>query len=227
MISYPKIPTVWARDPRTNNKTLIEGAWATPELAYLADKPWLFTEKVDGVNIRIIWIEGGPHGTLRIEGRTDKTELQQPGLMSALWGIFEPQLARFADVFAGAKLNEHPVCLYGEGYGGGIQGKTYGRDDPGFVLFDVRVGDWWLERNNVLDVAAEFDLLAVRKVGACGTLLDMIALAREGFHSAFGPLEAEGIVATPTTQLLARDGSRIITKIKTKDFPKGTGKETK
>ena len=55
MNPYHKIPTVYLRDPETKFKTLIEGAFATPELFYLAQNEWWWTEKVDGTNIRIMW----------------------------------------------------------------------------------------------------------------------------------------------------------------------------
>jgi len=39
-----------------------------------------------------------------------------------------------------------------------------------------------------------------------------------GFMSAWGEFKAEGIVARPSIELIARNGKRIITKIKHKDF---------
>lgn len=50
---YHKIQTAWLRDPETGFKTLIEGAWAKPEFEYLAGTKWVFTEKVDGTNMRL------------------------------------------------------------------------------------------------------------------------------------------------------------------------------
>ena len=49
---YPKIQTLFKRDDRN---VIIEGDWSVPEFAYLADKPWRWTEKVDGTNIRLHW----------------------------------------------------------------------------------------------------------------------------------------------------------------------------
>ena len=37
-------------------------------------------------------------------------------------------------------------------------------------------------------------------------------------RSTWGDFEAEGIVARPKTELMARNGSRLITKIKCRDF---------
>ena len=43
-------------------------------------------------------------------------------------------------------------------------------------------------------------------------------LARKGFNSYWGDFKAEGIVARPAFELKARNGKRLITKIKYKDF---------
>ena len=53
MYEYHKIVTVWERDPETNHKYLKTGVWAEPEFEYLKDCVWLWTEKVNGTNIRI------------------------------------------------------------------------------------------------------------------------------------------------------------------------------
>jgi hypothetical protein len=111
-------------------------------------------------------------------------------------------------------------CLYGEGYGPKINkaGRNY-RQDQDFVLFDVRVGPWWLERPNIENVASKFGLWVVPIIGR-GTLAEMIAYAEAGFNSTWGEFPAEGIVARPAVELQNRDGSRIITKIKHRDFRK-------
>ena len=51
-----------------------------------------------------------------------------------------------------------------------------------------------------------------------GTLHDAIAAAKAGITSTWGNFQAEGIVARPKTELKARNGNRIITKIKCRDF---------
>lgn len=43
-------------------------------------------------------------------------------------------------------------------------------------------------------------------------------MTRKGIKSQWGDFIAEGIVARPATELLTRNGERIITKIKHKDF---------
>jgi len=52
-----------------------------------------------------------------------------------------------------------------------------------------------------------------------GTLKDMVAMTKSGFKSRWNDdLIAEGIVARPETEMRRRNGDRIITKLKYKDF---------
>ena len=41
------------RDEQT--KKFLIGQYSTPEIEYLKDNDWVFTEKIDGTNIRIMW----------------------------------------------------------------------------------------------------------------------------------------------------------------------------
>lgn len=204
---YHKIQTVFKRDPETKFKTLLEGKYATPEFDYLKDNQWIFTEKVDGTNIRVIWDEND----IFFKGKTDKAQIP-PFLASKLEYIFIDK--PFENIFDG------PTCLYGEGYGAKIQkGGKYIPDGVSFVLFDVKISDWWLKRGDVEDIAQKLGIDVVPIIGV-GTLEDMVELAELGFGSQWGNFQAEGIVAHPDVELKTRSGHRIITKIKYKDFPR-------
>ena len=109
------------------------------------------------------------------------------------------------------------MCLYGEGYGTGIQKGGCYRDDKGFVLFDVWVNGWWLRREAVFDIADQLAIGVVPVVGV-GTLPELVREVKAGFESQWGRFEAEGVVARPVVELCARNGQRIITKLKYKDF---------
>ena len=50
--TYQKIPGPFRRDPATNKLT---DEWSSPDLGLLAGIDWIFTEKIDGTNIRVIW----------------------------------------------------------------------------------------------------------------------------------------------------------------------------
>lgn len=208
MKTYHKIPTVFSRDPNTNYKTLVESQFATPELDYLQHNIWVFTEKVDGTNIRVMF----ENGEITFGGKTDKAQIPA-SLVNKLNEIFLPQKELFIEIF-----NDAEVCMYGEGYGPKIQkgGGNY-RNDQSFVLFDIRIGEWWLKREDVEDIATKLGLDIVPIIGE-GTLREMVDKAKKGFNSIWGDFAAEGIVARPKTELIARNGQRIITKIKFKDF---------
>ena len=207
MNPYHKIKTVYQRDPENKYKTLINGQYATPEFSYLAMNEWLFTEKVDGTNIRIMF-DGE---TITFGGKSNRAQLYAP-LVTRLQERFLSQIDTFKECFPDG------VCLYGEGYGAKIQkgGGKY-RQDVDFVLFDIKIGDWWLQHEDVCDVATKLNVDVVPIIGR-GTLPEMVHKARLGFDSVWGDFNAEGIVARPTIELFARNGNRIITKIKTKDF---------
>jgi hypothetical protein len=210
MEEYHKIQTVYKRDQENNNKTLLEGQFSLPEFEYLQHNEWVFTEKVDGTNIRISQEE--PGGKLRFKGRSDNSSIPAT-LVEHLNDTFLPMQALFASVFPGAQ-----VCLYGEGYGPKIQkgGGNY-RKDASFVLFDVNIGGWWLQRQDVVDIAHKLAVKVVPVLGR-GSLLSMVEHARAGITSTWGDFQAEGYVARPATEMCTRNGHRMITKIKCKDF---------
>lgn len=213
MKEYHKIDTVYKRDPANKHKTLIDGDYSTPEFAYLERCPWVFTEKVDGTNIRVMADKtAGPEHCIRFGGKTDAAAIPA-FLFEKLQQRFLPQAAALTEMFPDG------ACLYGEGYGARIQkgGGNY-RADQDFVLFDVKVGDWWLQRSAVEEIAGKLGLDVVPIIGT-GTLPEMVEMAKAGFASRWnGAFGAEGIVARPATELKDRAGRRIITKIKHRDF---------
>lgn len=217
--TYCKIHSVFKR---TERGVFIDGDWARPEFAYLADCPWVWTEKVDGTNIRI-GLDGDEEiaqisgqRAFRIGGRTDSAQIPAT-LIEAINALgLEPKMRE--------QFPDGDVTLYGEGYGARIQkgGGNY-RADQGFVLFDVRVGRWWLTRDAVEEVGAALGVDVVPLV-ANGPLSSMVETFRlyatdgEAITSHWGAFAAEGIVGTPAVPLFARDGSRVIVKLKHKDF---------
>lgn len=208
MGEYHKIQTVFKRDEAT--KHIVEGDYSLPAFEYLKDNEWVFTEKVDGTNIRVMW--NGE--SVVFGGKTDNAQIPVK-LLYALQDLFEGTVHKqlFKDTFPDSQ-----VCLYGEGYGVGIQsGGNYFQDKNDFVLFDVNIGGLWLERENVDNIASKFGIKSVPIIGT-GTLKDAIEMTRSGFKSQWGDFIAEGIVARPKTELMTRRGERVITKIKYRDF---------
>ena len=84
-------------------------------------------------------------------------------------------------------------------------------------MFDVKVGGWWLKREDVEGIASKLGIKVVPVIGS-GTLQQAIDFVKNGFKSEWGDFIAEGLVLRPLIELKARSGERIITKIKHKDF---------
>lgn len=210
MKEYIKITTLWGREDKRPHNMII-GQYAKPEFELLKDVEWTFTEKIDGTNVRVMW-DGN---RVMFNGKTDNAQLPTP-LFYALEKLFMGQAneQKFEEMFG-----KDPVCLYGEGFGNKIQavGKEYNPDGVDFILFDVKIGDWWLERHNVEDIATKLDIKIVPVVYT-GTLQGASDFVAGGFKSTIADVKAEGLVGTPSTPLLNRKGERIITKIKHRDY---------
>jgi len=206
---YPKINGLYKRGEKGK---IVDGEFSRPEFEYLADLDWQWTEKVDGTNIRL----GYDFASLRlsIAGRTDRAQIP-PDLLTVLQELQDsmPWDKAFPEI-------DEVVTLYGEGYGARIQkgGGNY-RPDPGFVLFDVKVGEFWLSRENVEDVAGKMGLDVVPVV-----LLAPIREAEEAVKKDYvrsvwpGVDRPEGLVGRPSVPLFTNRGDRITTKIKWKDY---------
>lgn len=213
-MTYHKIQTMFKRDQRD---AMIVGDWTDPVFEYLQDNKWRCTEKINGTNIRIK-VEPSPDITdneckVQFDGRTDNASLPARLVNWMVEKFFHPSMLKVL-------YEKFPdgATLYGEGFGAGISkgGGNYGPDQT-FILFDVRVGDWWLQRDAVNDVAKTLSLRSVQVVGEY-TLREAIAIVEKGYNSAFGDFLAEGLIAEPLIPMFNRKGERIITKIKTRDF---------
>lgn len=206
MTPYHKIQTIYKREKFKNNR-LIEGDWSLPEFQYLSENMWVFDEKIDGTNIRIMFDK--EENKVSFGGRTDNAQIPVT-LYEKLQELFP--LEKFQNF-------ESSICLYGEGFGKKIQkaGSLYNPNGVDFILFDVKAGRWWLQREDIEKIASDLGIQIVPQIGF-GTLFDAISMVQDDFKSTFGDFQAEGIVARPMVPLAARNGSRIITKIKCCDF---------
>lgn len=209
-MEYPKINSIFKR----NEKGSFTNEYSLPEFEFLKDNLWEFTEKIDGMIVRVIW----DRNNLKFSGKTDNAQMPIP-LIEKLQQIFTKD--KMQKIFPEGK-----VILYGEGFGVNIQsGGKYIREGVDFILFDVLVDTWWLNRDSLEDIADKLGIKIVKLVGE-GTLSGAIEMAKKGFNSEFGDFIAEGIVLKPKVQLFSRKGDRIITKVKYKDFKGGRGKSS-
>lgn len=214
-MEYQKIQTIFMRD---DNGLIIPTAFTRPEFEWLKDCKFRAEEKIDGTNIRIelyFDVEGCCY--VQFKGRTDKAVIPEH-LMKKLQDIFCG--LNFIEIFNAPK--DTKVTLYGEGYGCKIQGcgGRYIHDDCNFVLFDVKVGNYWLSRENVCDIASKCSIDVVPQLGYM-TLMEAIKFVYDGFKSIVAEdssLDAEGLVLKTPDNLLFRNGERIVMKIKSKDF---------
>ena len=140
-------------------------------------------------------------------------------------------------------LEPYPITLYGEGYGGGIQkgGSEYTSKTKGgavsFRLFDVLVGETWLRRDDVEDVAMNLNIRTVPLLlvpdyaspgGVVGSTRPVLSNVVDFVHSGIKSIvaqeegteghQAEGIVAFTEEPLYNNRGQRLQFKLKTADF---------
>lgn len=205
---YHKIESLYERNHE--NKKLIEGRFVNPTVDYLKDNVWLFTEKIDGTNIRVFW-DGHK---VSFWGRTDKAQIPQKlanRLMQLFGGETNEQLFE-------QKFGDTPVMLVGEGYGAGIQGVggLYSSEQD-FILFDVMIAGNWQPRESVDDIACYFNLKLV-PIALVGTIQHAVDYVKTKPMSAIGKAPSEGVVGRPFLELKDRTGKRVIVKIKVRDF---------
>jgi hypothetical protein len=207
---YPKIKTIWRRETERPCPLRV-GDFACPEFELLVNATWSWTEKVDGTNVRIIW--DGHNVTWN--GKTDNAQMPVR-LATRLQELFggEANEQVIESMFEGT-----PAVLYGEGYGAGIQKGGAYRQDVDFILFDVLVEGWWLERDSVEDIARTLCLDVAPEVHY-GSLWSASEICESGdLHSVIAPdTLAEGLVGRAPFGLRKRNGERLITKIKLSDF---------
>lgn len=211
MIEYVKIETPFNR-AEDKSKALIIGSYRNETVEYLRNNIWVWTEKVDGTNISIVW-DGH---RVEFHGRTEKAQIPAH-LVNKLNEMFggETNEQMFEQIFG-----ETPMILYGEGYGPKIQNGGSYRDDVSFILFDVYQpdSDMWLKREAVEDIAAKL-CIDVVPIIITGSLAEAIAYVRKHPKSVVGSEhDMEGLVGRPMIELKDRRGKRVIVKVKVRDF---------
>lgn len=245
-MSYPKINSLYERcftkkDPVTGqlkflNKgvggnPLIIGKYASQEFG--AIHLWHVTEKIDGTNIWIdfSWhhkfnlvegfaVEAGKDPIIEFHGRTDAAQIPSV-LVTKLRKTFTE--AKMAAQFPEALT----VQLYGEGYGPKIQCE-YGRysDDVGFVLFDAKINEYWLDREKLEVLAMQLEipivpLLKKDNGGYLWTETDIVEYVKSEPISVYSTRQRimEGVVARSVPCMLFRESKDpIMFKLKGKDF---------
>jgi hypothetical protein len=203
---YPKINTIWKRDPVTNR--VMVGDFTQPEVGYLRDLQWHWYEKIDGTNIRLHF-DGE---RVLIGGRKDSALIPTPLHDYLTESIDNVGLATWSGMFDG------PVTIYGEGFGAGIQkGGGYGAEQR-FIVFDVRIEDWWLDWENVTDIAEKLGYPTVPFLGTASIDRAVDIVVADEYESAWPDVQPEGLVGRPGVPLYTKRCDRIICKIKRVDY---------
>ncbi len=211
MKKYTKIDTIFERD-LNGTKKLIEGKFRDKTVEFLKDNEWICTEKIDGMNIGIVW-DGH---AISYQGRTERAEIPT-GLLNTLEECFGGSINE--ELFE-QKFGEMPVILFGEGYGGKIQVKRGYKFKPKFILFDVYLPekDLWMERTSIEDIAKTFNIEAVPIVMRA-TLQEAVDFVKTKPKSILNSdVSMEGLICKPAVDILSRVGKRMIVKIKVEDF---------
>lgn len=218
-MEYIKINTLWKRDEKGK---IIEGNLSKEEFNSI--KLWDVSEKIDGTNIRITY--NRINNNILFDGKTDNAQIPSK-LYAYLQQKFTSELMKTSfplEVTSDVKLQESQiVILFGEGVGAGIKGSGnyFKEKGTGFILFDVYIDGWWIERKNVIDIANKLGVKYTPELG----IMDMqsaIELVKNSRNSSISEIMmiAEGIVARSHPLMLFRDGKPIIWKLKVKDFKK-------
>lgn len=223
-MEYPKIHSLWKREgwyfdekeknalQSPNRQSLIIGDYACPEFGNI--KIWRVEEKIDGTNIRIIY----ENGKVRFAGRTKDAQIPCH-LLQYLQDTFGEW--NFSRIFPCKENEPYPkVILYGEGYGPKIQknGEKY-RGEPGFILFDVMVGSWWLEFKSVPEIAKNFCIPSIPVLGYLSEkdIVDFVQMKPQSLiNPEYGCIE--GVVCKTQPLLLFRNGEPVMWKLKCKEF---------
>ncbi len=201
MHSYSKILNLFKFHEPTKGRTV---EFACPEFEYLRDCEWLFTEKVDGTNIRVIF---DAEGKYEIRGRTDKAPLHSH-LLAAIKEIMD-------------KVEFTSLTIYGEGYGPGInKGGAY-RAEKSFVAFDVFIhveeDGYYLPRLEAEQLCRAQSIPFV-PIKLIGKLREAYWAVQRGLESEWGKFWAEGLVGVPMIPVRGIKGERLIVKIKHRDY---------
>ena len=209
-LRYPKMQTLFKRDKRGK---IIIGDYSKEE--FLLFNKWLVTEKVDGTNVRIIYRPGRPL-PIEIRGRNDRSQMPRQ-LYDYLTNFFT--VDRLEKVFDKDKCEE--VVLFGEGYGAGIQGagKHY-QPFQQFILFDINIDGWWIDRRTVEDIADKLSTPIVPIVGLMTTdeVIDFVKGNPSSLIADDSSFVMEGVVCQTCPLVLFRNGDPLKWKLKVKDF---------
>ena len=241
MERYGKTPGPFKR---AKSNKIIPGKWSDSTFHYLQDAKFLFTEKLDGTNIRLIYhpahytadiadhpvaIDPNARGLEAMTGsQLVPARLEIKGRSDA--AVVHHRLVEWAETLDIEKFvnafSDNRVCIYGEGIGDGIQkgGPQYGATH--FRAFAIKGSRGFLPWYITDEICRRSLQLLTAPVILEATLNEGIEYMRTGFKTMLGPnpgqFFAEGLIGLPTVPLYRPHGERIIVKLKHQDLYGGT-----
>lgn len=209
---YQKIETLYKRDMEGTFK-LIEGKFRNKIVEYLKDNKWYFTEKVDGMNVRVHW-DGYK---ISFYGRSKSAVLPEH-LKTKLTEMFINNKTEemFEQLFG-----KQEVILFGEGYGHKIQcGDNYNSKECNFILFDVFTDNKYLPLEQVNQIAHSLNICSVPIIltETIDNAVKFVKSKPKSYIAENKEYEMEGLVGRPMTDIYDNEGNRIMVKIKARDF---------
>lgn len=234
--NYEKIYAPFGRDS-SKSEYVNTSKWSKPEFEFLQNNEWIWTQKIDGSNLNIIW-DGE---RVSYKGHTDKTQWNERS-KNYIESVF---CTTEAETVFEQLYGEQPVIVSMEIVSKDFN-QNYGHLDGHFYVYDVRngvTGKYW-DRKAVEDFVQAFDpeykeIEAVQIIfkGTIKEAIEWVKIAREynenferksvyisnivGFVDVKNPLgkyPIEGLVGRPLVEIYNSKGERIITKVKCKDY---------
>ena len=172
-------------------------------------------EKLHGTSAHIGWKPEG--GMQYFQGGTNKDSFLK---------LFDQEKLKvtFEEYIAARSVEKFPIIVYGEAYGGKLQGMsaTYGKDLR-FAAFEVKIGDHWLVVPAAEEISRRlgFDFVPYKHIP--GTIeaveLALYEDSEQAIKNGMGPGHPrEGIVLRPPIEVTKNNGSRIMAKHKNPKF---------
>ena len=220
-LKYPKMDTLFERAKEGDNIGKVTNIIRDPRFDIVDPVSWMFTEKIDGTNIRIYSYMDGAARKWAIGGRTDAAQIH-----GTLMQHVNEMMERIGPILA--EKFEGDLVLCGEGCGAGIQKGAGYFDAPHFVMFDIVRTDTafpvFFEWHSVVGIGQMLDIPVVPQIS--GDMVDIITMMTEGCTTLLGKQQAqmEGVVARTDPNLYFTTGDSVKPlrwKLKTKDFVKG------
>lgn len=234
--NYEKILAPFCRDD-AKQKIVNINKWSKPEFEMLQNLNWIWTQKIDGTNLNIVW-DGE---RIYYVGHTDKTQWNDRSKQLIESTFCTPEAETIFEELYGSQPVTVSMELVGKDFN-----QNYGHPDGYFYLYDIRNGDtgkYW-NREAVESFLKAFDpnkenmdIVQVLFEGSIKDAVQFVRLANDTWNKDFktswftrnevswrvenplGKYPIEGIVGRLPIELYNAKGERLITKVKCRDYP--------